>query len=328
MPAYQGVNTTQAGILIPRFKEGFLVTAGFPKTNASGSLESMQLPLRAEKSLFKWTTIKQLDVATGVNALFYQLAGNLIYVYSGVEFLQNLMLLSQEACQGFFSDLNGNHYNFVAEAGTYAAPTGTDLLSVGYKYSMQQMKQTTAEIDLKVILTENEWNLLNDPTFSATYAAGGSGGVSNGLVALAALAGTTKPGFKSITVNGISIGEINPSTDMIIMQGTVVPGNKGRDYARFAKTTLKAVTSQMNPTQVQGAIDHAKHADSYEVVGTTWEGVAWTFVTGMKPDISAQHGDEVGTLELNMECEFPYDFTNAIDFTSLTAPTFTQEGLY
>lgn len=332
MGAYQGLLTTQAGINIPRFKEGFLAGQGNPKTNASGSHECMQLPLRSEKSLsLVYGQASQADVSTSPNEIWIPVTLTGKFIYSGVDFLQNLMLLSQTRVQGFFSNLNGVFYNFVNNPGTYASPTGTEYFSLSYKHTIQQMKQAEVDITLKTTLTDNEANYLNDPTFSASYATGDTGGPTLGLVALASLTGASRSGFKTITVNGVSIGEIHNDTEQIIESTMMVPGNKGREYGRGAKVTLKAVGVQMNPVQMQGAIDHLKHADTYEVIATDYMGNAWTYVTGMKPDINgSKTGDDVGLLTVNMMTEYPYDFGTgkAIDFTSLTAPTFTQEGLY
>ncbi len=332
MGAYQGELTTQAGIFIPRWKSGILAAVGNPITNGSGSHEAMTLPLRSEKSLsLQYGQQSQPDVSTSPNEIWIPVTITGKFIYSGVDFLENLILLSQTRVQAVFSDLDSTFYNFVKDTGTYPSPTGTEYMSLGYKYTIQQMKQAEVDLTLKTILTDNQANYLNDPTFSASAAAGDTGGPALGLVALASLTAASRSGFKTITVNGVSIGEIHNDTELSFENSMLVPGNKGREYSRGAKANLKAVGVQMNPVQMQGAIDHLKHASTYQIIATDYMDIAWTFVTGMKPSIQGtKTGDDVGLLTIDMMTEYPYDIGSgkAIDFTSLTAPTFTQEGLF
>jgi len=328
MAAFQGQLTTQGGILIGRLKEFFIATKGFPKVNASGSFETMKLPLRAEKGAqINWKAITQADVGAATETIWYQVKITVKCIYSGWDFIQNLMLLSQDACQAWFADLNGNCYSFVAPAGTFGTPTSTNWVGVGYKYTASQMKERTVTVTLETILTDTELTELLGGV-SAYTGITASGGVANGLVAIATPGHAQRPGFKSVTENAVAIGELDDSTEFTI-ENVPIPGNKGLVYSRFCKVTAKPNTLQMNPTNLLGVPTWSAVAGTTAVVFNDYQDVAYTFATGLKPDLDAMSGDDTGKMGISLTAEYPYDFTNAITFTGtgiLTSPTFTQLG--
>src|SRR6266576_7118244 len=330
MPTYQGQNTTPTGIPLTRLKEIFVATKGFPKTNVSGSFECMKLPLRKEKgAIIKVTSVEVMDVAKGARTQMFNVEITCTCLVSSVPFLSNLLLLSRDAVQVFAATLDATpiYCNFVASAGTFAAPTATDLLSLSCKYTLSQ---TVREVEIKLVgqLTDTEWNQLNDSTFSASYQAGGSGGATNGLATIATPGVNIRSGFKSCTVNAVNVGELKKDGVELILQtihdGT--EGNKGKQYARSLDLTAKVTSLQANPTNFQGAVDHTQ-ASSYAVVLNDYNDAAWTLTSGARPKIVATTGDEAGSLEITMGGNYVYDFTNSIQLGTPATRTLVQEGL-
>ncbi len=325
---FQGQVTTQAGIPIGRLKEVYIATKGFPKVNGTGSFESMKLPLRADKGgILTYTTIKQIDVATATETLWYQVKGSVKCIYTGQDLVQNLRLLSQDACQVWCADLNSNFYSFTAPAGTFGTPTATNWCGVGYKFHVAQMKERTVTVTFETILSSAEFALLMS---QATAYAGitASGGTTNNLVSIATPGHAYRPGFKSITVNAVVVGELDDNTEYT-SESVPIVGNKGLVYSRFCKETIKLSSLQMNPTNLQGVTAWDAVAGTYPVVLNDYGDVATTFTTGLKPDLNATHGDDTGKMEIILTAEYPYDFTNAITVTGTgvaTATSFTQLG--
>ena|ERR1019366_2564086 len=328
MAAFQGQVTTQTGVLIGRLLEVFICTKGFPKVNASGSFECMKLPLRAEKGgILTYTTIKQVDVATATETLWYQVKGTVKCIYSGQDFINNLRLLSQDACQVWCSDLNSNKFSFTAPAGTFTTPTATNLCGIGYKAQVSQMKERTVTVTFETILTDTQFALLMSQ--AASYAGiTAAAGTTNGLVTLATPGHAYRPGYKNVTVNAAVVGELDDSTEYT-EESVPIMGNQGLTYSRFCKVNVKISTLQMNPTNLQALPTWNAVAGTYAVVLNDYGDVATTFATGLKPDLNASHGDDTGKLTIDLTAEYPYDFTNAITVTgtlAATATTFTQLG--
>lgn len=325
-PGYKAVNVFPA-----RLKEIFIVTKGFPKTNAEDTFESMKVPLRQEAEITA-THNAHKDVARRAMPDSYKIDGKILIYDNRVVMLQNLMKLSREEVQVFALDRAGQYINFTYNAGSDASPSGSDLLSLGWKLHISE-KDRNIEAILMGQLTagsagqdgEMGWLLKN----ADAYETGGSGGTTNDLADVAYARSSYVPaGWKYAQWSGNKLGHFEDLILEIESEGTAL--NKGKKFGNKAKIKITFKGKQTNfADDLLAAHEAAKADDTLELVD--FNGATWTFNNCLGLQMKSTLGsDKANENEITFEGESVYNVDegspDSIDLDTVTAPTFELIG--